>query len=129
MAEATRARNNPVSGMAYFLRGLSLIKEKGVRRYVAVPLLINVVLFTAAIYYGSAQLNLLMGWVEEKLPGWLDWLSWLLVPLFVIAVVLVVFFGFAVVGNLIAAPFNGLLAEAVEMKLRGQPMASGGGWK
>ena len=38
-------------------------------------------------------------------------------------------FGFAVVGNLIAAPFNGLLAEAVEMKLRGHPMDSGGGWK
>ncbi len=129
MAQALRPRNNPFSGMGYFLRGLSLLKEKGVKRYVAVPLLINVAVFAAAIYLGSTYLGRLMGWVEEKLPGWLDWLSWLLVPLFVIAVVLIVFFGFAVVGNLIAAPFNGLLAEAVEMKLRGQPIASGGGWK
>ncbi len=129
MAKAPNARNNPFSGMGYFLSGLSLLKEKGVKRYVAIPLLINVAVFAAAIYLGSTYLALFMGWIEDKLPGWLDWLSWLLVPLFVIAVVLIVFFGFAVVGNLIAAPFNGLLAEAVEMKLRGQPLESGGGWK
>ena len=129
MTEALRARNNPFSGMGYFLTGLSLIKEKGVKRYVAIPLLINVALFGGAIYFGSAYLAELMGWIEEKLPGWLDWLSWLLVPLFIIAAVLVVLFGFAVVGNLIAAPFNGLLAEAVEMKLQGHPLDSGGGWK
>ncbi len=129
MAQATPTRNNPLSGMGYFLSGLSLLKEKGVKRYVAIPLLINVTVFAAAIYLGSTYLALLMGWIEDKLPGWLDWLSWLLVPLFVIAAILVVFFGFAVAGNLIAAPFNGLLAEAVEMKLRGQPIESGGGWK
>ena len=103
--------------------------HKGLKRYIAIPLLINTILFGAAVYYGSTKLGQLMGWVEDKLPGWLDWLSWLLIPLFVIAVVLVVFFGFAVVGNLIAAPFNGLLAEAVEMKLRGRPFDSAGGWK
>ena len=129
MTEAPRAQNNPFSGMGYFLRGLALIKQRGVKRYVAIPLLINVVLFAGAIYYGSTQLGQLMAWLEEKLPGWLDWLSWLLLPLFVVAVVLTAFFGFAVIGNLIAAPFNGLLAEAVEMKLRGQPLESGGGWK
>ncbi len=129
MAEAPRARNNPFSGTGYFLKGLSLIKQKGVKRYVAIPLLINVVLFATAIYFASVYLGVLMGWVEGALPVWLGWLSWLLVPLFVIAAVLIVFFGFAVVGNLIAAPFNGLLAEAVEMKLRGHPMDSGGGWK
>ncbi len=129
MAEARRARNNPLSGTGYFLKGLSLIKQKGVKRYVAIPLLINVMLFSAAIYFGSTQLGLLMDKLEAKLPGWLDWMSWLLVPLFVIASVVILFFGFAVVGNLIAAPFNGLLAEAVEIKLRGQPLNSGGGWK
>ena len=38
------------------------------------------------------------------------------------------FFGFSVVGNLIAAPFNGLLAEAVERRLSGREMDAGGGW-
>ncbi len=129
MAEAPRTRNNPFSGTGYFLKGLSLIKQEGVKRYVAIPLLINVALFATAIYLASVYLGVLMGWVAEALPVWLGWLSWLLVPLFVIAAVLIVFFGFAVVGNLIAAPFNGLLAEAVEMKLRGHPIDSGGGWK
>jgi CysZ protein len=127
MSTAVRTRNNPVSGAAYFLRGLSLITQKGVKRYVAIPLLINVLLFAAAIYYGWGQLELFIAWLEGYLPDWLDWLSWLLIPLFVLTAALVVFFGFAVLGNLIAAPFNGLLAEAVERKLTGRSTEAGGG--
>lgn len=127
MSTAVRTRNNPVSGAAYFLRGLSLITRKGVKRYVAMPLLINVLLFATAIYYGWAQLERFIAWLQGYLPDWLDWLSWLLIPLFVLSAALVVFFGFAVLGNLIAAPFNGLLAEAVERKLTGQSLEAGGG--
>ena len=129
MATAAQPRNNPVSGATYFMRGLSLITVKGVKRYVAIPLTVNVVLFGFAIYYGWSQLGVLTTWLEGHLPDWLDWLSWLLIPLFILAVMLVLFFGFSAVGNLIAAPFNGLLAEAVERKLTGQTLDSGGGWR
>lgn len=71
MAETTR--NNPISGAAYFFRGLSLITRKGVKRYVAIPLLINILLFVAAIFLVVAQLPLLMGWVVQTLPLWLAW--------------------------------------------------------
>jgi CysZ protein len=117
--------NNPLAGAAYFVRGMRLIFAPGIRAYVVVPLLVNVLLFSALIYFGAAQFRELLDWL---LPDWLDWLAWLLLPLFVVATLIIVFFTFSLVGNLVAAPFNGLLAEAVECHITGVPIP-GGGWK
>ena len=115
--------NNPLAGAAYFLRGMRLIFVPGIRAYVIVPLLVNVLLFSALIYFGAAQFRELLDWL---LPDWLDWLAWLLLPLFVVVTLIVVFFTFSLVGNLVAAPFNGLLAEAVECHLTDAPVPGGG---
>ena len=120
--------NNPITGAGYFLKGLSIIRQKGLRRFVAVPLLVNVLVFGGAIYVGVTQLRAQMDRLTAWLPDWLDWLTWLIWPLFAIAVLLVVFYGFSLLANLIAAPFNGLLSEAVERKLTGRTMDAGG-WK
>jgi CysZ protein len=50
-------------------------------------------------------------------------------PIFAITSLVLVFYTFALVANLIAAPFNGLLAEAVEKHLTGQSLDDVGGWK
>jgi CysZ protein len=118
-------RNNPVSGALYFLRGMGLIFAPGIRAYVIVPLLVNIVLFSAIIYFGAGQFLELLDWL---LPDWLDWLTVLLLPLFFITALIVVFFTFSLIGNLVAAPFNGLLAEAVECHITGNTIA-GGGWQ
>ncbi|NIR28822.1 MAG: sulfate transporter CysZ [Gammaproteobacteria bacterium] len=125
---AISERNNPLSGAAYFARGLALIAQPGLRRYVVLPLLVNVVGLTALIYYGARQLQRLIDAMVAWLPSWLDWLSWLLWPLFAAAAVLVVALGFSLLANLIAAPFNGLLAEAVERRVAGG-VDSDGGWR
>ena len=39
--------SNPVTGAGYFFRGLSLINKPGVRRFVIVPLLINILIGAA----------------------------------------------------------------------------------
>lgn len=111
-------------GVRYFFRGLGLITKPGVRRYVAIPLAINSLLFASLIAYGWTILGQLREATEQWLPAWLDWLSWLLIPLFIISAVLVLVYGFSLLANLIAAPFNGWLAEAVEHKLTGQTPAS-----
>jgi len=118
--------NNPVSGALYFLRGVRLIFAPGIRAYVIGPLLVNIVLFSAITYFGAAQFQELLDWL---LPDWLDWLTVVLLPLFVITALVMVFFTFSLIGNLIAAPFNGLLAEAVECHITGKPIGAGGGWK
>jgi len=46
---------------------------------------------------------------------------WIIWPLFAILLSLFVFFSFSIIANFLAAPFNGILAEAVETKLSGHP--------
>lgn len=121
-----RRRNNPVSGALYFLRGFAIVTQPGIRRYVVVPLLINTALFAALAYFGASWL---VGFATGMLPGWLDFLAWILVPGFVVAALMAGFYTFNLLANIIAAPFNGLLAEAVEHHLTGRsPPSAGGGW-
>ena len=99
----------------------------GIRAYVVIPLLINTGLFTVIIYFGASWLG---GFAEAMLPGWLDFLAWILVPAFVLAALMAGFYTFNLIANFISAPFNGLLAEAVERHLAGRsPPSAGGGWR
>jgi CysZ protein len=116
------------TGMHYVFEGLRLIRQPGLRRYVAVPLLVSVVFFSAAIMGLVYWLEALIEWLLGYLPDWLSWLQFLLWPVFFLLCVLLIFYSFSIITNLIAAPFNGMLAEAVEKHLTGQPIETGG-WK
>jgi CysZ protein len=120
---------NPVSGAGYLIQGMGLIARPRLRRFVLVPLSINIGVFSAAIWYGVTEFDSFLGWMQSKVPSWLQWLEWLLWPLFVLALLIVVFYTFSLVANLLAAPFNGLLAEKVELYLTGRPLTEGGGMK
>jgi CysZ protein len=119
--------SNPVAAAWYPIRGLGLIARPRLRRFVIVPLLLNVALFSLAIVYGWRQYEALVAYLETWLPSWLDWLSWLLLPIALAAAATVLFYTFSMLANLIASPFNGLLAEKVEEHLTGEPLP-GGGW-
>jgi len=120
---------NPISGAGYLLKGIGLISRPGLRRFVLIPLLINVLVFSAAVWYGISRFETFLVWMESKIPAWLQWLDWILWPLFVLALLILVFYSFTLVANFVAAPFNGLLAEKVELHLTGRPLDEGGGWK
>ncbi len=117
--------SNPVSGAAYLLKGIRLIARPGLRRFVLVPLLVNVVVFAAGIAAGVSWFEGFVEAMQARVPGWLQWLDWVLWPLFVLLLLAVVFYGFSLVANLIAAPFNGLLAEKVERLLTGRSLDQG----
>ena len=116
----------PLIGAAGLLQGLALLTIPGLRRFVVMPLLINVLLFIGSIYVLAAQFSTLVNKWLSYLPEWLMWLEWLLWPLFALGALLVVFYTFSILANIIASPFNSLLAEAVEKHLTGQPLPSGG---
>ncbi len=118
--------NNPLSGAGYLAQGIRLIAQPGLRRFVIVPLLVNVLIFSLAIYAGVAFFDHWMLALESRLPGWLGWLDWILWPIFILLLLVVGFSLFGLVANLIASPFNGLLAEKVEQHLTGRPLAEGG---
>jgi CysZ protein len=116
----------PLSGAGYLLQGLQLILHPRLRRFVIIPFLINALIFSGAIYVGVVSFERLMVSLETRLPGWLSWLDWILWPIFILILLVVVFNTFVVLANLIASPFNGLLAEKVERLLTGRPVEQGG---
>ncbi|MDH5786038.1 MAG: sulfate transporter CysZ [Chromatiales bacterium] len=116
----------PVTGAVALLQGLSLLNTSGLRRFVVMPLLINIVLFIGSIYVLASQFTVLVDEWLTYLPEWLHWLEWLFWVLFALTALLLVFYTFSIIANIIAAPFNSLLAEAVEKHLTGQPLPSNG---
>ena len=117
-------QRTPLSGAHYLSKGFTLVRQPGIKRFVLIPLLINILLLSIATTYAF---NWLDDWYAASSQS--DWtivrwsvenLGWLIWPLLVIGVFVVVFFAFAFLANWIAAPFNGLLSEAVERKLVGK---------
>jgi CysZ protein len=98
----------------YLLRGFQLPTKPGVRGYVLVPLVINVLIFVAVTLTAFSQFRQLLDWLMGYLPEWLGVIAWLVWLAFALLLVVVYGYGFALIGNLIAAPFFGLLSERVQ---------------
>jgi len=113
---------NPIEGIGYLIRGGKIIREPGLRKFVIAPILVNLLLFIALIGGIVSFISHQIERMQNYLPGWLSWLEWLLWPLLVLALLLLVSYTFVTLANIIAAPFNGLLAERVEQLLTGQPL-------
>jgi len=116
---------NFIKGLSAITAGFSLITVSGLRRYVAIPLLVNILVF------------IVMGWLASGwFDGYINSLSWLqsnpdawysaivesfktiLWVVFAIAALIVFTYTFSMVANIIAAPFNSLLAERCETYLK-----------
>lgn len=111
--------NNSIGGFGYLMQGLRLLGKPGVKRFVIMPLLINVALFGLLIWIAGDYFEQLVNYLLSHLPGWLQWLSKVLWLLFAMLAGLIMFFTFSFVANLIGAPFNSFLAAAVEKHLTG----------
>ena len=109
-------------GFSYpFRAGHFLIRHPRLYLYVLIPFLINLIVFSLAVWLGLDFFN---STVESMIPvgdAWywsiLYYFLWLVA---VLATALMVFFLFAIVGNLIASPFNDILSEKTELILTGQ---------
>ncbi|MFT6987837.1 MAG: CysZ protein, partial [Psychromonas sp.] len=104
----------PLSGIAYLLKGVKLLCHPKLRFFAVIPLLINIAIFAGAFWF---LFTAIMNWIDSyiaELPDFLSWLSYLFWPFLVAAILFSFAFLFSTVANLIAAPFNGLLAEKTE---------------
>ena len=110
---------NFLAGVRSFRSGLHLCGHPQLRAYVLAPIVTAAAVFALLFGWAIDTLGrlskLLVGW----LPDWLDWLHWLLWPVVVIIALFLLVYGFVLLSNLIAAPFNGLLAERAEQLLTG----------
>jgi CysZ protein len=120
--------DNPVSGFNYLLRGASLLTAPSLRLFVLLPLMINILVFSIALYFTFSQISV---WIEQIMSwmwSWLDFLRWIIWPMVTGLVVVFIMHTFSMVANIIAAPFNGLLAEKTEELLTGKPVAGAEGF-
>ncbi len=104
------AGNNPFFALKCLLQGIKLLNHPQLRQYLLIPLFINIVLYSGAFVLGYHSISALL---HEFLPAWLNWLSWILWPLFFISFLVMVFFTFTLLANLIAAPYYSLLSAKV----------------
>jgi len=106
-----------LKGPACLLEGLPLLLRPGIRRFIVLPLLVGMLAYGlivwAALELFSHAVDVLMGF----LPVWLGFLRYLLKPLFAVFLTLCVTLSFNLLIGLIMAPFNGLLAEKIEVLL------------
>ncbi len=105
-------------------RALSILNKPGVRVYVIVPLMINFLLFGALIWYGYSQFNLLVEWLMSFVPAFLEFIEWLIWIFFGVLAAITVFFSFTPIANIVAAPFNALMSEKIEIELTGKAVSS-----
>jgi CysZ protein len=113
--------SNPVLAISSFFRGVKLLGTPGLRKFLIVPVLINIVLYSVALLLGYFYVADL---INLFIPGWLQWLSWILWPLFFISFFIAGFFTFTVLANLIAAPFYGKLSAKALAIITGRSYVS-----
>jgi len=99
-------------------RGISMILKKDIRKFVIVPLVINLLLYSIFAWVGYSYFDNFINWLLPE-DSWWSFLEWILWPLFALSYLILTFYSFTVLANILAAPFNGLLAEKVEEKLTG----------
>lgn len=100
--------NHALLALNCLLEGLKLLSHPALRKYLLIPLAINIVLYSGAFVLGYYSVSTLMA---TFIPDWLSWLSWILWPLFFVSFMVVGFFSFTLLANLIAAPYYSELSR------------------
>ncbi|MDR2390984.1 MAG: EI24 domain-containing protein [Planctomycetota bacterium] len=117
------------AGLYLPFRGAALLLgRRGVKRYAALPFLINLVLYVLAF---GVFVSILWNWNFDPIAwdfwgpagrwisGLLNRLDWLMKLVAALLVLTVAFFTFTSVGMVLASPFNDLLSERVEVSMKG----------
>jgi len=96
------------------------MRQPGVRIYAVMPLLINTVLFASLIWFGYERFSPLVDYMMSGVPAifnFLRWIIWIIISTFT---AIFIFFTFTPIANIVAAPFNALLSEKIEIRLTGK---------
>ncbi|MBL4827851.1 MAG: sulfate transporter CysZ [Spongiibacteraceae bacterium] len=116
-------KGNLARGLRYLTTGFQLITHPQLRMFVLIPLLINTLVFIVLI---GATVGKFFTWIEgimAWLPDFMSFLRWIIWPMVITLLLTAVMYTFSIIANLIAAPFNGLLAEKTEELLTGNEVS------
>ena len=113
---------NLFTGAGYFLRGLAMTFQPGLRRFVLIPLIANVILFSLM---GWLLYGLIVDFYDAAMltvPEWLQFLSWIITPLLWLIGGLMTGYLSTLLVLMLTSPFHALLAEKVEEAITGEPV-------
>jgi CysZ protein len=116
-------------GARYLVRGFELIRQPGLRAFVVVPLLLNSIVFAGLGFFAIDEFA---GWLDalmQGVPNWAAFIRYLLWPLFVLLLLVISAWSFTIIGNIIASPFAGVLAEKTEALLTRNVSPTAFDWK
>lgn len=111
-----KAGLNPLLAVQSLLQGMSMLMRKELRKFVLIPIVINLLLYSTMLYLGYHYVGML---IVQFIPDWLQWLSWLIYPVFFVSFFVAGFFTFTLLANLIASPFYGGLSAKTQQIIRG----------
>ncbi len=114
-------RSHPLSSLDYLSIGFRWLLKPGLKRYVFIPLLINIVLFSALFWLSAHYYEHFVLWLDQWIPHWLHFLAWALWLIFVVVGLAFISYTFTIFANIIGAPFNSFLSDKVESMLTGSP--------
>ncbi len=96
--------------------------QPGLRRFVLIPLIANIVLFSLM---GWLLYGLIVDFYEAAMltvPEWLQFLSWIITPLLWLIGGLMTGYVSTLIVLMLTSPFHALLAEKVEEAITGEPV-------
>jgi len=108
-----------INAFFYPLSSITWLAKRELRSAILIPLLINVALFIALAWVGSYYFDVFLNYWLPANTGW-AWLHPLVWLLAVMMFLVIGFFSFTIVGNLIASPLNALLAARTELLMTGK---------
>ncbi len=108
--------NSPLHAIHCLLQGFKLMTTPEFRHFILAPLLINLVLYGIALAVGVHYFGVFM---QHVIPQWLEFIAWLLWPVFGLGFLLIIYFSFTLLANVIASPFYGFLAEKAILHVEG----------
>lgn len=103
-----------MNGWDCFLDGFKLLGQVGIRRFVFIPVFLNSLVLIGLFLIAIDSVTDLNQYLLGLLPQWLVWLAWFVK---IVTWIILLSFGvfiYSLLANLISAPFNALLAEAVQ---------------
>jgi CysZ protein len=109
--------NDFLKGLSYLLTGFRFLMAPSLKRFVIVPFLINLILFTILWIVAIHWFGVFSQWVEHFLPTWLQWLHWLIWILSILISGIFLIYLSTFIVNIAAGPFNSILSTKVEQQL------------
>ncbi|MBA2656891.1 MAG: sulfate transporter CysZ [Tatlockia sp.] len=103
-----------VKGMIYFMAGFRHLATKGLKRFIILPIAFNFLLFAGLFYLIYHYVFPYSYYLTSYLPSWMNFLNSLFLVIFALCFFLLFLSMFTVLFNIVAAPFNGLLAEKTQ---------------